>query len=65
MNMTDNDNAELRAWEQKCHGVSYIELGHMIFTAPSESHRQIAERVANERLRRFERCLLADPEEGA
>lgn len=41
---------DLAAFELRCRRIHVVELGHLMFTAPTLDHRRIAERVATERL---------------
>lgn len=41
---------DLAQWEKRCRAAHLSELGHLMFTAPTRYHAQIAERVASQRL---------------
>ncbi|MCU0864188.1 MAG: hypothetical protein MUC36_10370 [Planctomycetes bacterium] len=41
---------ELAEFDRRCCDASLAELGHLLFTAETEQHRQVAERVAKMRI---------------
>lgn len=40
----------LAEWEAKCLAADNATLGHLLFTAPTKDHAEIAERIATRRL---------------
>lgn len=44
------DAQELDKFAAKCRRVHITELGHLMFTAPTKTHEQVAQRVMTERL---------------